>query len=194
MPASIATIAPLSTLAFTWPGWLVGIIIALFLFVCVILVLAVLIQKPQGGGLASAFGGGASAGQTAFGTKTGDALTVVTISVFALYLLLAIILNYAAQPQVVSPEPQAEGTTAPLLLLAPSCRSAMGVSKSAIVNSIPRLKAGSVGSPTTPPTKPPGPLAGKLIQPAAVASLIVGASVTRSLSLIVTARGATLRL
>ncbi|MEY3231134.1 MAG: preprotein translocase subunit SecG [Planctomycetota bacterium] len=113
MPASIATIAPLSTLAFTWPGWLVGIIIALFLFVCVILVLAVLIQKPQGGGLASAFGGGASAGQTAFGTKTGDALTVVTISVFALYLLLAIILNYAAQPQVVSPEPQAEGTTAP---------------------------------------------------------------------------------
>jgi preprotein translocase subunit SecG len=113
MPASIATIAPLSTLAFTWPGWLVGIIIALFLFVCVILVLAVLIQKPQGGGLASAFGGGASAGQTAFGTKTGDALTVVTISVFALYLLLAIILNYAAQPQVISPETQAEGTSVP---------------------------------------------------------------------------------
>jgi preprotein translocase subunit SecG len=113
MPASLATIAPLSTLAFTWPGWLVGIIIALFLFVCVILVLAVLIQKPQGGGLASAFGGGASAGQTAFGTKTGDALTVVTISVFALYLLLAIILNYAAQPQVISPEPQAEGTSVP---------------------------------------------------------------------------------
>ncbi len=113
MPASLATIAPVSTLAFVWPGWLVGIIIALFLFVCVILVLAVLIQKPQGGGLASAFGGGASAGQTAFGTKTGDALTVVTISVFTLYLLLAIVLNYAAQPQVISPEPQAEGTSVP---------------------------------------------------------------------------------
>jgi protein translocase SecG subunit len=167
MPASLATIAPLSTLAFTWPGWLVGIIIALFLFVCVILVLAVLIQKPQGGGLASAFGGGASAGQTAFGTKTGDALTVVTISVFALYLLLAIILNYAAQPQVVSSEPQAEGTTAPAETPAAPADGAAAPAATPPADAAPAAPTGeqpaapapaetapAAPAPTTPPTQP----------------------------------------
>lgn len=101
------------TLAFAWPSWLVGIIITLFLFVCVVMVLTVLIQKPQGGGLASAFGGGASAGQTAFGTKTGDALTVVTIAVFVAYLVLAVVLNYAARPQVIDASTAAEGVPVP---------------------------------------------------------------------------------
>lgn len=164
MPASLATIAPLSTLAFAWPGWLVGIIIALFLFVCVILVLAVLIQKPQGGGLASAFGGGASAGQTAFGTKTGDALTVVTISVFALYLLLAIILNYAAQPQVVSPEPQAEGTTTPAETPAAPADGAAAPAEGAAApaatppaEGAPATPAAPAGEPSTPPAQPAAP-------------------------------------
>ncbi|MEI7656786.1 MAG: preprotein translocase subunit SecG [Phycisphaerae bacterium] len=155
MPASLATIAPLSTLAFTWPGWLVGIIIALFLFVCVILVLAVLIQKPQGGGLASAFGGGASAGQTAFGTKTGDALTVVTISVFGLYLLLAIILNFASQPHPVSPEAQAsststpaEGTTTPAQGTTPPADAAPATTPAAPAGEQPAT------APATPPAAP----------------------------------------
>jgi preprotein translocase subunit SecG len=85
-------------LAFQWPGWLIGVLIAMFLAVCIIMVLTVLIQKPQGGGLASAFGGGVSAGQTAFGTKTGDALTVFTIAIFITYLLLAITLDFATRP------------------------------------------------------------------------------------------------
>ena len=112
MPGTLASSLLAPTLAFAWPGWLIGITITLFLFVCVVLVLTVLIQKPQGGGLASAFGGGASAGQTAFGTKTGDALTVVTISVFVLYLLLAITLNFAARPQVIVKEQPAAETPA----------------------------------------------------------------------------------
>ena len=113
MPGQLAAALILPTLACAWPSWLIGIIITLFIFVCVVMVLTVLIQKPQGGGLASAFGGGASAGQTAFGTKTGDALTVVTIAVFVAYLLLAVVLNFAARPQVAESVPTAEGTTAP---------------------------------------------------------------------------------
>lgn len=86
-------------LASSWPLWLVGITTVLFLAVCIIMVLTVLIQKPQGGGLASAFGGaGAGSGQTAFGAKTGDALTVFTIIVFVVYLGFAIALNFAMQP------------------------------------------------------------------------------------------------
>jgi protein translocase SecG subunit len=67
----------------------------------------VLIQKPQGGGLAGAFGAGASSGQTAFGTKTGDALTVFTIIMFSVFVLLAVVMNYASQSLVRGPGPAA---------------------------------------------------------------------------------------
>lgn len=80
----------------------VNLLIVGFMFICVTLVLLVLIQRPQGGGLAGAFGagsGGGGAGQTAFGTKTGDALTMATIGIFVLYLLVAIGLIFAARPQ-----------------------------------------------------------------------------------------------
>lgn len=80
-------------------GWLIGILTVLFMVVCVILILTVLIQRPQGGGLAGAFGSGAGSGQTAFGTKTGDALTIFTIIVFVVFIGAAIGLNYAAQPE-----------------------------------------------------------------------------------------------
>jgi preprotein translocase subunit SecG len=63
----------------------------LFLFVSVIMVLLVLVQKGRGGGLSSAFGGGG--GNTAFGAKTGDVLTWATSVVFALFVIVAIVLN-----------------------------------------------------------------------------------------------------
>lgn len=60
----------------------------------VILVLIILAQRPQGGGLASAFGGSGGGGtDTAFGGKTGDVLTIATIIAFVGYLLVAVFLN-----------------------------------------------------------------------------------------------------
>lgn len=80
-----------------------------------LLMLMVLIQKPQGGGLAGAFGSGAGSGQTAFGTKTGDALTIATIIVFSLWLLLSVGTNFVARPAKVVGTTNAEATpgTAP---------------------------------------------------------------------------------
>lgn len=76
-----------------------GALIVLFLVLSVVLVLLVLIQRPQGGGLGGAFGGaGAGSGQTAFGTKTGDFLTWATVTVFAVWLVFAIGLNFAMRP------------------------------------------------------------------------------------------------
>ena len=93
----IANAFPMLTLA-QWGGWVMGVVITLFVVVCVLMVLTVLIQKPQGGGLAGAFGSGAGSGQTAFGTKTGDALTVFTCIVFALMVVLAVALNFGIKP------------------------------------------------------------------------------------------------
>lgn len=84
-------------------GLVIGLMVVGFFFLCLILILTVLIQKPQGGGLSGAFGSGAGSGQTAFGARTGDALTVATISIFVLYILAAIGLNFAVRPSVAAP-------------------------------------------------------------------------------------------
>lgn len=89
------------------PYWATGLLVGGFLIVCVILMLVVLIQRPQGGGLSGAFGAGGSsggAGQTAFGTKTGDALTFATIGMFILYLAFAVGLNFATRPENIDHE------------------------------------------------------------------------------------------
>jgi preprotein translocase subunit SecG len=106
------------TLTFTlasWSGVWMFLGMAAFLFIGALMMLVVLIQKPQGGGLAGAFGSGAGSGQTAFGTKTGDALTVATIGFFVIWLLGAIGLNFAIKP----PAPAPAAITAPASPAAP---------------------------------------------------------------------------
>ncbi|MEO0630125.1 MAG: preprotein translocase subunit SecG [Planctomycetota bacterium] len=88
-------------------GWLSGLLTLGFLIVCVVMILIVLIQRPQGGGLGGAFGSAAGSGQTAFGAKTGDALTIATIGIFVIFLLSAIGLNFAARPSEAPATPTA---------------------------------------------------------------------------------------
>lgn len=82
---------------------LVGIATAGFLLASVLLILVVLIQRPQGGGLSGAFGAGAGSGQTAFGAKTGDALTWATVAMFVIWLLIAVTLVFWSRPQAAAP-------------------------------------------------------------------------------------------
>lgn len=91
--------------------WIASLLVALFLLVCLLLILIVLIQRPQGGGLSGAFGAGGGSGQTAFGAKTGDALTIATIGMFVLYLALAVGLQFAARPASTAPAPTTIGST-----------------------------------------------------------------------------------
>lgn len=93
--------------------WATALLMVVFIGISTLMVLAILIQRPQGGGLSAAFGGGsAGSGQTAFGTKTGDALTWFTISVFAAFLIFGILLNYATTPATISAAPAAATSTA----------------------------------------------------------------------------------
>lgn len=95
-------------------GWVFSLGMLVFLLICLALVLAIMIQKPQGGGLSAAFGASSGSGQTAFGTKTGDALTVATILVFVVWLLLAMVLNIVSRPSAPAVvAPAAEGTSTP---------------------------------------------------------------------------------
>ncbi|MGB2821681.1 MAG: preprotein translocase subunit SecG [Phycisphaerae bacterium] len=67
----------------------------LFLVICFLLIVIVLLQKGKGGGLGAAFGG---MGSSAFGTKTGDVFTWVTIVLTGLFLLLAVTTSLVFRP------------------------------------------------------------------------------------------------
>jgi preprotein translocase subunit SecG len=86
-----------------------------FAIVSIALILIILVQRPQGGGLATAFGGAGGGNDTAFGGRTGDALTVATVAGFFVYLAVAIGLNIADSPAIASATAPAEvgdvGTT-----------------------------------------------------------------------------------
>ena len=70
------------------------------------MILIILVQRPQGGGLAAAFGGAGGGGSdTVFGGRVGDALTVMTVVAFVLFLGLAVALNLV-ESKTVAPETQ----------------------------------------------------------------------------------------
>lgn len=88
--------------------YFINLLVGGFLLVSIVMILIILIQRPQGGGLGGAFGaggggGGGGAGQTAFGTKTGDVLTGGTIAIFVMFLVFAIVLNFATRPPKAAP-------------------------------------------------------------------------------------------
>jgi len=83
-------------------AWYQPVLFVMFFVTCVLLILIVLLQKGRGGGLGAAFGG---AGDSVFGTRTGDVLTWVTIVLTVLFLLLAIGTTLAYRPPAVRVPP-----------------------------------------------------------------------------------------
>ncbi len=82
------------------------IVTILLVGVSVMLMGLVLLQKNRGSGLSGAFGG--VGGHTAFGTKTGDFLTWITVAFTALFLGLSVIGVYVFVPEKMgaTPTPQ----------------------------------------------------------------------------------------
>ena len=72
------------------------ILSAIFLGICILLMIVILLQKGRGGGLSGAFGG--AGGHSAFGTKTGDVMTWTTVVLACLFLLSAVTLNLLYTP------------------------------------------------------------------------------------------------
>lgn len=94
---------------------LIGLTVVAFVLASLFMILIVLVQRPQGGGLSDAFGAGSGSGSgaTAFGAKTGDALTTGTIGIFVIFLALAIALNFMIRPPDNRPQAGVQGDSAP---------------------------------------------------------------------------------
>jgi preprotein translocase subunit SecG len=87
------TVFPLLAVSF-----IMSVIAVIFLICAVALILIILIQKGKGGGLSGAFGGGMASG--ILGSKTGDFLTWVTITLVGVFLTLAVIMAKFYKPAV----------------------------------------------------------------------------------------------
>jgi preprotein translocase subunit SecG len=95
------SIASQALFAITTPGWLPPVLAVVLLLLGLFLILLVLIQRGKGGGLAGAFGG--AGGSSAFGSRTGDTFTRITIYVAAAWVLLIMILIKTTQEPVREP-------------------------------------------------------------------------------------------
>jgi preprotein translocase subunit SecG len=69
---------------------LTAILNTLIVLICLFMICLILIQRGKGGGLAGAFGG--MGGSSAFGTKSGDVFTRVTMIVASIWIVLSMIL------------------------------------------------------------------------------------------------------
>ncbi len=136
----------------TLGAWHITLMSIAFIFVCVLLILLILIQRPKGGGLAGAFGGAGGSDQAMFGAKAGDALTWITVSFFAAFLLLAMGLTWAVKPTLelappaitthqsgeVPEAPLTPGTAAtPVTSEAPAAEAATEVIPAAVDAAVP---------------------------------------------------------
>jgi preprotein translocase subunit SecG len=83
--------------------WCPPVLNILIWLVSVFLILLILIQKGKGGGLAGAFGG--PGGQSAFGSKTADAFTKITLYVAGIWVALIVIMIWLVQPKIVVSSP-----------------------------------------------------------------------------------------
>lgn len=81
-----------------------GIVVIIFLIVCMILVFLVLIQSDKGGGISGAIGGGLSGASTLLGSQdTANILTRGTTIFAVAYMVLCIFLSLVLSRMATSP-------------------------------------------------------------------------------------------
>ncbi len=116
----------------TWPQWMLAV---LMIGICCFLMLVVLLQRGRGGGLTGAFGG--SGGSSAFGAKTGDVFTWITVVVAGIFVVLAVLTNFAMdeteRPRQVTTTPSAPSPATPSPVDGPAADSLPGAGDSQIV-------------------------------------------------------------
>ena len=82
---------------------LTGLLLALFILTCFLIVAIILIQTGQESGFAGAFGAGGG-GQTVFGARAGTFLTRITAGLAAAFMILAFLLVLVGSRGAKAPE------------------------------------------------------------------------------------------
>lgn len=147
-----------------------GILSVLFVGVGVLMIGIILLQKNRGAGLSGAFGG--VGGHSAFGTKTGDFLTWITVGFTAALILLAVVANYAFQPSSsaeqlgVAPSPTTPAIPTGTSQMPMPIPPPQGATKTIQIPAQPPSEGPQPASPT-PASPAPAPSAGSSSTPPA---------------------------
>lgn len=147
----------------TWSQLLMAIGLIL---VCGFLMLVVLVQRGRGGGLVGAFGG--AGGMSAFGAKTGDVFTVITIVFAGVFVVLSVLGNYMFDQSEKRAVASTPSTTTPAVVPAeidPGTGLPAGLPKDAIPLTMPpgtpgqtqtiKIAPGANGGVQALPVNPP---------------------------------------
>ena len=149
---------------------LINILLGIYVFVAVLMMLVILMQRPKSEGLGAAFGGGVT--ENIFGAQTTNVLTKVTGWLAAIFFLLTFILSilYARKANTPSnlsreltlgatPVPVASATPVPGASVTPGPVAAASVSISAAPLRSATPGASPNGSPSAAPSVSVSPAA-----------------------------------
>ncbi len=91
-------------------SYLQGLLAFVLIATAGLLIIVILLQKGRGEGLTGAFGG--AGGSSAFGAKTGDVFTWITVVMASVFVVLSVAANYVFDETPETPRPvQATDTT-----------------------------------------------------------------------------------
>ncbi len=102
-------------LAFSFKGFIKGLILVVFILCSLLMMFVILLQEPKGGGLSSAFGG---AGAETFGVQTGG-VNKFTSTVGGLFLFLAILYAAIRPDSAVAPSDSPDAAPDPAIVAPP---------------------------------------------------------------------------
>lgn len=131
-------------------SFFVNLLAVFAIVVCLLLILIVLLQKGKGDGLAAAFGG--AGGQSAFGSKTGDMFTWVTIGLVAVFLTSYSVLSCVYQAERY--EEKTPVMSAPANTPVPTTPPAAPSTESAPATPAPTTETPGNTEPAVPATPP----------------------------------------
>ncbi len=117
-----------------------GLVVTLFVFVCVLQIIAILLQASKGGGMAGAFGGSGGMGTVLGNRGTATFLSKLTAGLATAFMILALILG------IMSSRGGSESQG-----LVEQERQSRGSSPAAILPSAPATQ------PVAPPQQTPAP-------------------------------------
>jgi preprotein translocase subunit SecG len=154
---------------------LINILLGIYVFVAVLMMLVILMQRPKSEGLGAAFGGGVT--ENLFGAQTTNVLTKVTGWLAAIFFLLTFILSilYARKANTtsnLSRRIEAEPTPVPAISATPVPGASVSPNSVATGTATASPAASSTAAPsasgtTTPPAATsPAPSAAVSVAPA----------------------------
>jgi preprotein translocase subunit SecG len=143
-------------------GLLINILLGLYLFVAVLMILVILMQRPKSEGLGAAFGGGVT--ENIFGAQTTNVLTKITSWLAAIFFILTFVLSilYAQKGNTQSGlgrDLRKDLPPAPVVSPTPGASPTAAAATSPTPNPGPSSAVGPPGTITnlTPATTGPGP-------------------------------------